>query len=312
MICRTIVLLVGLGVASWAQEAKPAKPAAPAPATKKEFVGSETCAGCHEDISTGFKKNAHASLETNKKRGWDGKACESCHGPGSVHAETNAADDIRSPKQLKAAAIEQMCLACHKNQSTHVGRLQGGHSRSGIACTSCHNMHKTGEESSAYQFKKPSGINKNCASCHNDVWASFQKPNRHRLPEGAMSCTGCHNPHASFLNKNMRLANANEPGCFSCHANKRGPFIYDHAPVRNEPCSICHEPHGSVNPRMLTRATVAPMCLECHSNLRSPSASGTLGSVPPAIHDLRNPRYQNCTICHQKVHGSHVNRALLR
>ncbi len=312
MNCRTIALFVGLAMAGWAQKAEPAKTAAPKPAVKKEYVGSETCSGCHEDISTGLKKTAHGFLETSKKRGWEGKACESCHGPGSVHAETNSADDIRSPKNMTAAAIDEMCLSCHKNQATHVGRLQSSHARNGVSCTGCHNIHKTGEESSSVQFKKASGINKNCAGCHNDVWASFQKPHRHRLPEGAMSCTSCHNPHASFLNTNMRLANANEPGCFSCHADKRGPFVHEHAPVRNEPCSICHEPHGSANPRMLGRAEVANQCLECHSNLTSPSASGNLGGIPPAIHDLRSPRYRNCTICHQKIHGSHVNKALLR
>jgi hypothetical protein len=60
---------------------------------------------------------------------------------------------------------------------------------------------------------------------------------------------------------------------------------------------------------MLTRNNVSQQCLECHSNLVAGSA---LGSVPPAFHDLRSARFRNCTICHQKIHGSHVNKALLR
>lgn len=316
---RLLPLTAALVFAAWTagarQDAKPqekaaeAKSAAPA---KKEYVGSETCAGCHDEISTHFKKTRHAVLDTNKKRGWETKACESCHGPGSVHAETNAAADIRSPKQMTAAAIDAMCLSCHKNQPTHVGRITSSHSRNGVACTSCHNMHKQGAESTSEQYRKASGINKACANCHMDVWAAFQKPHRHKLPEGAMSCTGCHNPHASFLGPNMRLAGGHEPGCFSCHADKRGPFVFEHAPVKNEPCSTCHEPHGSVNPRMLTRASVTNLCLECHSNIQSPPKATTLGGVPPAIHDLRLPRWQNCTICHQKVHGSNVNKAMVR
>lgn len=317
---RLLPLSAALILAAWTagarQEQKPQEKAAEKksaePAKKKEYVGSETCAGCHDEISTNFKKNPHSSLETNKKRGWETKACESCHGPGSVHAETNAADDIRSPKNMKAAAIDEMCLSCHKNQSTHVGRLQSSHARNSVACTSCHNMHKQGAESTSEQYRKASGINKACASCHMDVWASFQKPHRHKLPEGAMSCTGCHNPHASFLGRNMRLTGGHEPGCFSCHADKRGPFVYEHAPVKNEPCSTCHEAHGSVNPRMLTRASVTNLCLECHSNIQSPPKATTVGGVPPAIHDLRLPRWQNCTICHQKVHGSNVNKAMVR
>jgi hypothetical protein len=54
--------------------------------------------------------------------------------------------------------------------------------------------------------------------------------------------------------------------------------------------------------------------LECHANLPTAPAATTsvIGVIPPAFHDLRSPRYQNCTICHQKIHGSHVDRNLLR
>jgi predicted CXXCH cytochrome family protein len=81
-----------------------------------------------------------------------------------------------------------------------------------------------------------------------------------------------------------------------------------------EGCTACHEPHGSANPRMLTRAQVGFLCLECHANLAQPTppANGTIGTVPPAFHDMRQPRFQNCTVCHQKVHGSYVNRDFLK
>jgi DmsE family decaheme c-type cytochrome len=128
-----------------------------------------------------------------------------------------------------------------------------------------------------------------------------------------MSCTSCHNPHGSFMGRNLRLASTGvEPGCLNCHSDKRGPFVYEHAPVRNEPCTTCHEPHGSVNPRMLTRQQVYIVCLECHANLGVPSGSGKLGSIPPAFHNMAVPRYRNCTTCHVKVHGSNADRGLLR
>jgi len=128
-----------------------------------------------------------------------------------------------------------------------------------------------------------------------------------------MSCVDCHNPHGAFRGM-MRTTAANEPGCYKCHTDKRGPFTFEHAPIRLEGCGTCHEPHGSSNPKMLTRQEVRLVCLECHSGL--PQAPGTtqsaIGAVPPAFHDLRTPRYRNCTICHQKVHGSHVDRNFLR
>jgi DmsE family decaheme c-type cytochrome len=174
-------------------------------------------------------------------------------------------------------------------------------------------MHKTGAEASAERFRKPAGINKVCAGCHSDVWAAFQKPHHHKLPEGVMACTACHNPHTSLgLGRNLRLTSSQEPGCFNCHADKRGPFVFEHAPVKNEPCSMCHEAHGSANPRMLNRAQMTNQCLECHSNIQSARASGVAGGIPPAIHDLRTARWRNCTVCHQKIHGSNVNGALLR
>ena len=102
--------------------------------------------------------------------------------------------------------------------------------------------------------------------------------------------------------------------CARCHGEKVGPFAFEHAPVRLEGCSACHQPHGSANPRMLTRPVVSQLCLECHANLPTPAPSlkSTFGTVPPAFHDLRLPRFQNCTICHQKIHGSYVNRAFTK
>lgn len=276
------------------------------------YVGTESCAMCHEDVVENFKKNRHFRLETNEKRGWKDRSCESCHGPGAKHSESAAAEDIRNPLKLKAVDADQACLSCHRNQPTQIGRLQNGHARSQTPCTSCHNVHKTGAESTAVIQRTAAGVNQQCASCHTDVWASFQKPHRHRLNEGVMKCTDCHNPHGSNLAKNIRTVHANEPNCFKCHSDKRGPFVFEHAPVRNQPCSVCHEPHGSSNPRMLTRHEVANQCLECHANLLSPSPAGVAGGVPPAIHDLRQPRWRQCTLCHQKIHGSNVSRGLLR
>jgi len=277
------------------------------------YAGSEACAVCHDEVVKNFAKNRHAVLDTKKQRGWEGRACESCHGPGAKHAETADANDIRNPLKLRPLAADKACLSCHLNQPTNVGRISSGHARNAVSCVSCHNVHKTGAEASATIFRKASTLNRQCGTCHTTTMAEFQRPHRHPLPEGAMKCTDCHNPHGSALPRSIRTVNANEPGCMKCHADKRGPFVFEHAPMRLENCRTCHEPHGSANPRMLTRQEVFLQCLECHSNLASPSpAAGTLGGVPPAFHDMRSPRIRNCTICHIKVHGSNVNRALLR
>jgi len=319
-----LILVVAVGTAASPKQ-EPAKPPAsqeaktatapaetPAPAGPKEFVGSETCQACHEDIFNAFQKDPHKAVDFDKKRGHENNACESCHGPASKHVETLSADEIVNPAKLSAARIDETCLSCHRNQPTHIGRIQSGHARSRVACTSCHLMHKS--DPGSLVARKAKAVNQQCASCHLDVWAAFQRPHAHRLPQNAMSCSDCHNPHGSFLARQVRTFASNEPGCFKCHANLRGPFTYEHSPMRTEGCQTCHESHGSANPKMLTRAEVRFVCLECHANLpqQTPGPASVIGVVPPAFHDMRSPRFRNCTICHQKIHGSHADRNLTR
>ena len=314
---RLAVLVVAATLFSATHGSAQEKAGAPAPSAPDnkpaEFVGSTTCQACHEDIFNAFQKNPHQVVETDKKRGFANNACESCHGPGSKHAESVNAADIRQPAKLKPAQADRVCLTCHQNQPTHVGRINSSHAKDQVSCVACHSVHKNGPH--GLVPRKQTEINALCASCHSEVWASFQRPYKHRLPEGAMSCVDCHNPHGgSVLPRGLQTTKANEPGCFQCHGDKAGPFAFEHAPVRLEGCAACHQPHGSANPRMLTRPQVQYLCLECHSNLPTPAppANGTLGTVGPAIHDLRSPRFQNCNLCHQKVHGSNVNRAFLK
>lgn len=264
---------------------------------------------CHEDIAKAFATNPHHQVDTSNKRGFAGRACEACHGPAQKHTESASAEDIRQPAKMAAAAADKICLSCHLNEPTHVGRLQSSHAKDQVSCTACHKVHADGGKQLV--ARGPEAINAQCASCHTNVWAQFQKPFHHKLPENAMSCVDCHNPHGTMFRANTSAFAANEPTCFKCHGDKRGPFTFEHPPVRFEGCSACHETHGSANPRMLARQEVRLVCLECHANLPTVK-TGAMGVTPPAFHDLRSPRFQNCTVCHQKIHGSHVDRNLLK
>ncbi len=290
---------------------KPAKAPPPKPSSEPAtYVGSEVCGTCHEDIAKAFAKSPHAAVEKGEsKHGFKGQACESRHGPGSNHVMSLAAVDIRNPARIAPAETDKTCLNCHRNQPTTSGRLESSHAHNSVACTSCHSVHAHGPD--GLVSRKAPDINAQCESCHLEVKAAFAEPFRHRVPENAMTCVDCHNPHGSFKPGMMRFASANEPGCLSCHNDKRGPFAFEHAPVREEGCQSCHVAHGSSNAKMLTRQEVRLVCLECHANL--PVSSGKVtGVVPPAFHDLTSPRFRNCTICHQKIHGSHIDRNLLR
>lgn len=269
-----------------------------------EFAGSSTCQTCHEDIFNALLKSPHSAVETGKKKDWKEHACESCHGGGAKHAESVSATDITRPS-------DKTCLSCHLNQPTQAGRIQSTHAKNAVSCSGCHKVHESG--GAALVARKPAAVNAQCEGCHITVKAQFDKPFRHKVPENAMTCVDCHNPHGTARTAMAKSFAANEPGCIGCHSDKRGPFTFEHGPVRFDGCATCHEPHGSTNPRMLARAEVRQVCLECHANLPGQkAATPVMGVVPPAFHDLRSPRYQNCTVCHQKVHGSFVDRNLLR
>jgi predicted CXXCH cytochrome family protein len=86
--------------------------------------------------------------------------------------------------------------------------------------------------------------------------------------------------------------------CVDCHSEKEGPFIFPHPPVDRPGCISCHAPHGSTNPRLLTRRSISHLCLECHTDV-------------PAFHDLGRTRYQDCQTCHAAVHGSNRDPRLI-
>src|SRR5215471_9405448 len=162
-----------------AQASSPA-PAQTAPAASTNvpqgaptYVGTDVCQGCHEDIFNQFQKNPHHLVETDKKRGWATRACESCHGPGSKHADSTSAADIRQPAKLPPAETDRICLKCHLNQSTQIGRLNSSHAKNQVSCTACHSIHKNGPF--GLVARRHVAINQQCAGCHADIWASFQK-----------------------------------------------------------------------------------------------------------------------------------------
>ena len=86
--------------------------------------------------------------------------------------------------------------------------------------------------------------------------------------EGAMTCSSCHNPHGSANVRLLKIGTTIDESCASCHAEKRGPYLWEHAPVANA-CVTCHDPHGSNNERMLV-AKLPFLCQRCHVTSRHP------------------------------------------
>ena len=305
----------------WGQDAKPAadktattKPAAAAGNAGATYVGTAACEECHDDLGKNFGKSAHRVIGNDSiSKKWEGQACESCHGPGSKHAESTSPDDIVNPDKLGAVAADKVCLTCHSNQELHVQQIGSAHEKNNVSCVQCHSVHKGPE---ALRPRKYADLNALCATCHVTPMASFHQPYGHRITQNAMSCVDCHNPHGSILPSSLQTVMANDVVCVKCHNNLRGPFVYQHAGVKLAGCMGCHQPHGSSNPKMLTRGQVRFVCMECHANVPAGIAvskpPNILGGMPPSFHNLTLPLFQNCTIWHVQIHGSNLDRNLPR
>ncbi|MBK9766310.1 MAG: hypothetical protein IPP63_04475 [Chloracidobacterium sp.] len=122
-----------------------------------------------------------------------------------------------------------------------------------------------------------------------------------------MKCTDCHNAHGGFESKQTKLSVGADSACIKCHGDKQGPFTFEHAPLKTEGCAACHTPHGSSNPKLLTRNSVRQLCIECHSQISDQGAPGV-----PSFHNQSTTRYLSCTVCHTTIHGSNSSNVFFK
>ena len=285
----------------------PANPGtAQATGATAESAALPSCTDCHADQAKPFAASAHARGQV-KKGIVPNALCETCHGDGTAHME-GGGDKEKIYKPAGVAGANKTCLSCHDVSTDRISRHAGMHANSAtVNCLTCHSIHASEPRAPHLLAKKQLAL---CDSCHITQVASFRnKPYAHRLGRGGMECSSCHETHGRPGAESLRTTAAGELPCLSCHAEKRGPFVFQHGALAAGNCMTCHEPHGSSNPKQLKRAAVAQLCIECHS----PTAGGgTLGSQPPSFHNLTSPRYQNCTTCHVAIHGSNRDPQLLK
>jgi DmsE family decaheme c-type cytochrome len=150
-----------------------------------------------------------------------------------------------------------------------------------------------------------------CLQCHVEVQAEFHFPRHHPVLEGDMNCVQCHDPHGLDIMKpegGLAMARLNE-NCAQCHREQTRPFIYEH-PAMREGCTVCHNPHGSINASMLTEPD-SNLCLRCHAQVPGPGASGRI-YIGGRDHTA-SLAFGSCWTsgCHTAVHGSNVQPILL-
>ncbi|HEY0341110.1 MAG TPA: DmsE family decaheme c-type cytochrome [Steroidobacteraceae bacterium] len=288
-----------------------ASSAVPAPAPAYSAKGADTCLNCHNDTDiTGLFQTKHA--RPNDPRGpfgHGGLQCEACHGPGDAHVKARGRQpagivEFGVKANTPVAKQNAMCLGCHESNAAHDWGTSA-HAANDVPCAGCHRPHAAQDP-----VLKVSTQPEVCATCHQAQHANMLKPSHHPLREGKMGCTSCHSPHGSTAPASLVKNTVNET-CTSCHAEFRGPFLWEHQPV-TEDCANCHEPHGSAQPALL-KAPVSFLCQQCHEAAGHPSAPLTPQGLPggtPSPFLVAG----GCVNCHSQVHGSNhpSGRALMR
>ena len=274
-------------------------PAKPAPPAGAGYVGQDTCLTCHEDQGKGrFEKSPHAA-KTDPRSPAAKLGCESCHGPGAKHIDDPATHKTRNLKSTgQASVINETCTTCHSRQ-THVLWEGSQHETRGLACTTCHSVHTPKSEDKQLKEATQREL---CATCHRDKISKLDRSGHMPVREQKMECSSCHNVHGTTNVRLLRKGDSIAELCTSCHAEKRGPYLWEHAPSRDG-CVTCHDPHGSSNERMLVSKPPL-LCQRCHVATRHPSTIYDQQAIGSASAPSVRIYARSCVTCHSAIHGS--------
>ena len=290
-----LLLLCNISLATGDEEAQ---------ATAEYSKGANQCMSCHRE---GRDRAAHEVFlgpmgisGAEKSPFAEGSHdCETCHGPSASHRKKNEDGTRPSPavsfaKGTPTGPQNEVCLGCHDggNMIHWFGSM---HEEEEVACVSCHAVHAARDP----VFDKLAQQER-CFACHPRTRAATFMASSHPLRFGEMTCSDCHNPHDGANDYLLTRSTVNDT-CYTCHAEKRGPFLWEHAPV-SEDCSLCHNPHGS-NQQALLIQRPPLLCQQCHSPGGHPATAYTSESEDNSFQN-RFLLAQSCTNCHSQVHGS--------
>ncbi len=286
--------------------------------SEKDMVlaGDASCTKCHDEDQEypilHIAKTRHGNVADKRAPG-----CKSCHGQSTEHAQSKSDDDRPKPdityRDLRSsvpveervendmgfmltevAARNNACLSCHQG-GDRMFWFSNTHANRDISCTSCHQIHTEFDRVRDKQVQTEI-----CFSCHKDQRTALHKPSHHPVLEGKMGCSDCHNPHGSAGRNQLKRDSVNET-CYSCHMEKRGPFVHNHQPV-TEDCSLCHNPHGS-NIANLLKTRPPLLCYQCHSDSDHRAQLPGIPSARTASSSQLGMVGRGCLNCHTNIHG---------
>jgi DmsE family decaheme c-type cytochrome len=291
--------------------------AGPAALAGVDAEASKACIKCHdaEDLPDS-SRHAHTQATDPRAPG-----CVTCHGPSPTHVNkpANAKERPRPDRTFGKNAATPVaernatCFGCHSKDQKRMLWAGSQHEAADVACSTCHRNHTNADKALARATQTDV-----CYACHKEQRTQMARPSHHPVPEGKMGCSDCHNVHGSAGPKLARRDSTNDT-CYSCHAEKRGPFVHPHEPATQD-CASCHNPHGSTVTALL-KARPPLLCQQCHT----PHVAGGVGAVggqpgvltpaapgrTPAVTATSNGKNvvniwqgRSCTNCHTQVHGS--------
>ena len=274
--------------------------------------GDKQCLLCHAERSVRHSdENIMDSMSLATEQGLpvndSEHHCESCHGPASAHTKLNLDGHQLPPpvsfaKSEPSAEKDAVCLTCHDDHST-INWIGSRHDIEGVSCVDCHDIHAGRDV--VTELETQASV---CYTCHQEQRSQFLRQSRHPVDTGTgltshtglMSCSDCHTPHGSSTPGDLKQNTINE-SCYECHAEKRGPFLWEHQPVM-EDCTSCHTAHGSNYEPLLT-GRQPWLCQQCHLAFYHPSGAYSGTGKPPdgAVPSILAGQ---CISCHNQIHGS--------
>ena len=256
-----------------------------------------TCTSCHGE-STRHVKNQKAEGQKERPKPdivFDGPL----RGLPSARVKNYAADNlppvVAKRMILPAQTLNAPCLKCHQGDKRI--HWQGSmHETRDVACSNCHQVHVQHD-----RVRDRLTQSEVCFMCHKEQRAQITRMSHHPITEGKVGCSDCHNPHGTAGVK-LLVRDTVVDTCYTCHMEKRGPFIFNHQPVTDD-CTICHNPHGSSIANLLkTRPPF--LCQQCHE------PTSHRGNVPGLLNGLGTnagtrgiTQGRACLNCHTQIHG---------
>jgi predicted CXXCH cytochrome family protein len=286
-----------------------------------EYVGYERCLGCHDDRLAGIAGMYILQRLNNETVPKERRACEGCHGPGSLHRPPDF-KGIVYPRGLDRKDLEDLCFSCHAVQHMVDRDLwhRNAHYQAGLKCLNCHTIHA--HPTKGFEDGEPVGdcfkcherfdetaptsmrraaekrMESVCVNCHREIGTRFMLNSHHPVAEGGVRCIDCHDPMRGVGRGMLKDADRINDLCYRCHMDKEGPFLFEMIDLDGgvgDGCLTCHRPHGSTHDSLL-RYNGRALCLSCHADQAVDHYTGTCFDSG----------------CHMEIHGSDKNQYFLR